>query len=209
MAYNILIVEDQAMPRQLFEMFIQSNPDYHLIAAIDNCDVADIYCLRNNVDLILMDVMTKGHKTGLEAAAEIKKNYAKTKIVIVTSMPEVSFIDRAKQAGIEGFWYKEIAKEPILGVIKRVLNGEIVYPEATPVVQIGNAKSYEFTNKEIETLRLLIKGLSDKEIAEALNVSVETIHSRIKDILAETGFKSRTKLAVELMSSGFIIGDKD
>lgn len=207
--YNILIVEDQSMPRQLFEMFINSVSDYNLVASIDNSDVSDIYCIKNSIDLVLMDVMTKGSSTGLDAARKIKKNSPNTKIVIVTSMPECSYIDVAKSIGVEGFWYKDLSKDPILDVVKRVLDGEIVYPLSNPIVTIGNAKSNEFTVREIETLRLLINGDTDKEIAEKLCVSVETVHSRIKDILCKTGFKSRTQLAVKLMSSGFVIGDKN
>ena len=202
---NIMIVEDQAMPRELFEMYIKSKEEYNLIASIDNADVADIYCAKNTVDLILMDVLTKGGKDGLTAASKVKAISPKTKIVIVTSMPEVSYIDKAKAIGIEGFWYKDLAKEPILSIIEKVLAGEIVYPDKTPELKIGMASTTEFNKRELEIMRCLVKGYTNKEIAEELFVSVDTVHSRVNDILSKTGFKTRTKLAAALISSGFII----
>lgn len=204
---NVMIVEDQAMPRALFEMYIKSNEKYNIVASIDNAKVADIYCMKNGIDLILMDVITKGGASGLDASERIKKMYPRIKIIIVTSMPEYSFIARAKEIGIEGFWYKELNEVTIMDVVERVMAGESVYPKTTPSVQIGLCKSDDFTERELEVLRCLVKGYTDKEIAVELFLSVETIHSRIKDLLQKTGYKSRTRLAVALMGSGLIIDD--
>ncbi|MCQ2771885.1 MAG: response regulator transcription factor [Bacilli bacterium] len=204
---NVMIVEDQAMPRALFEMYIKSNEKYNLVASIDNANVADIYCMKNGVDLILMDVITKGGASGLEASEKIKSMYPDTKIIIVTSMPEHSFIQKAKDIGIEGFWYKELNEMAIMDVVERVVAGERVYPSSTPKVQIGLCTSDDFTERELEVLRCIVKGYTDKEIASELYLSVETIHSKIKDLLSKTGYKSRTRLAVALMGSGLIIDD--
>lgn len=204
---NVMIVEDQAMPRELFEMYVKSNQAYNLVASIDNAAVADIYCMKNGVDLVLMDVITKDGASGLEASKKIKKSFPHIKIIIVTSMPEYSYISQAKEIGIEGFWYKDLNETTVLDVIDRVVKGETVYPNATPSVQIGLCKSEDFTSRELEVLRYIVKGYTDKEIAQELILSVETIHSKIKDLLQKTGYKSRTRLAVALMGSGLIIDD--
>ena len=142
---NVMVVEDQTMPRQLFETIVRSDEKLNLAVSIDNAEIADICCVRHGVELVLMDVVTKNGASGLVAAEKIKAANKKVKIIIVTSMPEYSFVERAKKIGIEGFWYKDFSKEPILSLISRVLNGEIVYPDDKPKVALGLADSDEFT----------------------------------------------------------------
>ena len=111
---RVMIVEDQNMPRQLFELLISGSERYEVAVSIDNAAVADIYCMRNDIDLVLMDVVTKNGANGLDAAERIKKQTPKVKVIVVTSMPEYSYIDRAKAAKVDSFWYKEVSTESIL-----------------------------------------------------------------------------------------------
>ena len=147
MAYKVLIVEDQKIPRQLFELFLRQSEDYELLYSIESAAMAHIYCDRYPVDLILMDAVMSDGSNGLSAAARIKKSHPEIKIILVTSMPEVSFIQRAKEIGIESFWYKEAAEDALMSVMERTMAGESVYPKEAPCVPLGNAKSTEFTKK--------------------------------------------------------------
>ena len=104
---RVLVVEDQTMPRQLFELLIAGSEDFTLAAAIDSAELADVYCLRSAVDLVLMDVITRGSCTGLDAAARIKRQTPEVKVIVVTSMPECSYLSRARAIGVESFWYKD------------------------------------------------------------------------------------------------------
>ena len=101
---NVMVVEDQAMPRQLFELLISQSPNYNLLFSIESAALAEVYCMKNPVDLILMDICTAMGASGLEAAERIKRQYPHIKIIIVTSMPECSYIERARAAGVESFW---------------------------------------------------------------------------------------------------------
>lgn len=202
---NIMIVEDQSMPRQLFEIFVSESKKYNLVVSIDDASKAIEYVNKNNIHLILMDVITKNGASGLEASAKIKAKYPDIKIIIVTSMPECSYIKRAKEIGVDSFWYKEIDQEPILTVIDKTMAGEHIYPDNTPMLFIGSAKSFDFTNKEIEVLREVTAGLTNDEIAEKLYMSVNTVKKHIQCMIDKTGLKNRTQLAVEAMKTGFII----
>ena len=206
--YSVMIVEDQQMPKALFSHFITSSEKFCLQAAIENASVADIVCTRTPVDLILMDVVTENGESGLVAAEKIKAKFPKTKIIIVTSMPECSYIKRAKKIGVEGFWYKESSVEPILSLMEKVMNGEVVYPDGPQPVRMGLASSREFTEKELEILRLMTGGYSNIEIAEKLGVSSGVIKNHVADMLSKTGFRSRTQLAVRARESGLVILDK-
>ena len=205
---NVMIVEDQAMPRQLFEAIIKSQPNLNLAVSIDNAAIADICCARHNIDLVLMDVVTKNGASGLLAAEKIKEANKKVKIVIVTSMPECSYVERAKKIGVEGFWYKDFSREPVLALIERVLNGEQVYPDEKPEVPLGLAKSSELTARELEILREMTGGFTNAEIAEKLGISEKRVRNHVTNMLEKTGFRSRTELAVRARETGIVIRDR-
>ena len=95
-------------------------------------------------------VCTADEESGLKAAAKIKQYNPKIKIIIMTSMPEHSFIQKAKACGCNGFWYKEYGSTALMEVCDRVMNGEFVYPEDTPVIRIGYSNSAEFTGREFD-----------------------------------------------------------
>ena len=206
--YKVLIVEDQMMPRQLFEDMVNHSDIFELVAGIDNADVADIYCAKESVDLVLMDVLTKNAANGLEAAKRIKSLYPEIKIIIVTSMPEFSYIEKAKSIGVEGFWYKDISTDSILSVMNRVVEGEIVYPDRTPELVLGNATSYDFTEKELEVLREMTGGYTNQEIADKVFMSVGAVKAHILNMLEKTGFRNRTELAVRAREIGLVILDR-
>ncbi len=206
--YSVMIVEDQQMPKTLFSHYINSSNHFYLQIAIENASIADIVCTKTPVDLILMDVVTENGESGLVAAEKIKKKFPNIKIIIVTSMPECSYIKRAKKIGVEGFWYKEINEQPILSIMEKVINGEIVYPEQLQPVKVGLALSNEFTEKELIILRLILGGYSNVEIAQKLGVSPGVIKNHVANMLLKTGFRSRTQLAVRARETGLVILDK-
>lgn len=203
--YNVMVVEDQAMPRQLFETFIATSNKYTLVHSIKNADMADIYCEKSDIDLIIMDVCTELNSNGLDAAQRIKLKYPKIKIIIVTSMPEVSYLERAKEIGVDSFWYKEVSEEPILSLMDRTIAGERVYPSNTPTVNLGLVKSSDFSSREIMVLRELTSGDTNAEIGERLGISQHTVRDYIQSMLEKTGFHSRTELAVKARESGIVI----
>ena len=206
--YNVMVVEDQTMPRQLFEAFISMSDKFNLVHSIKNADMADIYCEQSKIDLILMDVCTELNSNGLEAAERIKQKHPEIKIIIVTSMPEVSYLERAKAIGVDSFWYKEVSEEPIIELMKRTMEGESIYPDKTPDVSFGNIKSTDLSKREIEVLREVIMGFTNAEIAERLNISQHTVRDYIQVIMEKTGYRTRTELAVKARETGIIIPDK-
>ena len=208
MTYQIMIVDDQFVSRELFKLYIDQSPKYEVVYSIDSAMFADTYVLKNHIDLIIMDILMQDGSNGLDAAEKIKKLRPDIKIVAVTSMPEVSWMDRAKKIGIESFWYKEVSKKTILEIMDRTLAGESIYPDETPEVTLGLAKSTELTPREIEVLRLLTTGAGNDEIAEKLHISQNTVKTHIKHLLVKTGFSSRTQLAIQSRITGFVIEDE-
>ena len=205
--YKVLICDDQNISRRLFELFVAHSGRYELAASIPSARAADTYCARMDVDLVLMDVVMKDGSDGLEAAARIKKMNPKIKIVIVTSMPEVSYLERAREIGADSFWYKELDSEPLLDVMDKTMEGEHIYQDSAPTVPIGMIKSSDLTASELLVLRELARGSSNEEIAGVLHISVATVKTHINHMMQKTGFRNRTELAIEARVSGIVIPD--
>ncbi len=208
MAYNVLIVEDQDIPRELFEIYIGASDNFKHLLSLANASAALSVCRNSKVDLILMDVMTGFDHNGLDAAEVIKQQFPDIKIIIVTSMPEYSWLARAREIGVDSFWYKDGQKDSILDVMERTMAGEHIYPDETPLIRIGNATNHEFTERELDVLKELTTGDTNAEIAERLSISVATVKSHIQHLMEKTGFKTRTELVSEARGLGIVIKSK-
>lgn len=208
-AYKVLIVEDQSIPSELFKIYIDSSSDFKHVLSISNASLALSVCEKNDVDLILMDVLTDLGHSGLDAAAEIKKKYPHIKIIIVTSMPEYSWLSRARKIGVDSFWYKDGQKDNFLEIMLRTMKGEHIYPDETPLVHIGEATNHDFTDRELDVLKELTSGDTNAEIAERLCISIATVKSHIQHLMEKTGFKTRTELVSEARGLGIVIKDKN
>ena len=123
----------------------------------------------------------------------------------MTSMPEASWLGRAREIGVDSFWYKEAQKESILAVMERTMAGEHVYPDETPTVQIGDTDNHDFTDRELEILRELISGDSNAEIGQRLGIGTSTVKYHVQNMLEKTGMHTRTELAAMARSLGIAI----
>lgn len=189
----------------MVESCLDGSQDFKLIAALENAANAEIVCMNGNIDLVLMDVCTADDESGLVAAAKIRKHDPNIKIIIMTSMPEYSFIQKAKEAGCNSFWYKEYGSMELIDVIERTMRGESVYPPDTPPVPVGYAISNELTERELDVLRQLVLGYKYDEIAENLVVSANTVKYHIKNLLTKTGYRSTLQLVVDVVSKRLIL----
>ena len=180
-------------------------PGYFVVASIENAANAEIACLRNKIDLILMDVCTADDESGLLAAQRIKKNAPQVKIIIMTSMPEHSFIRKAREYGCDGFWYKEADEISLTDMCGRIMQGEQIWPPESPPVMIGLARSDELTERELDVIRALTAGMRYEEMAETLYMSPNTVKYHIKNILQKTGFHSTIQVVAEVVEKRLVL----
>ena len=184
---RVLIVEDQKMAQENMETIIHSTDNYTLAGIIPNAADSELFCLRSGVDLILMDVCTARDENGIEACAVIKKKFPHIKVIIVTSMAEHTFIERAKAAKADSFWYKDASRGELLDVMDRTMSGEHIYPDKTPAVKLGMTTSYELTESELDVLRALMQSTSDEDAAKMLSCTKANIRWHLSKILEKTG----------------------
>ena len=209
MAWKTVIAEDFKMIRQVFEDTVREAENYELSATFPTALQAMDWCEKHPVDLVLMDVLIPGSMNGLDAARRIKEVSPKTKIIVVTSMPELSYEKQAREIGVESFWQKEVQEQSLLDVMNRTMAGESIYPGYRPKIMIGDAFSTEFTEREIDILKELVTGASNAEIAEKLGLKETTVKMHVKNMLQKTGYRSRLELAVKVRHMGLIIGDAE
>ena len=156
---RVLLVEDDPMARQLLEIYVNKSENYELTGSVESALFAEVFCRTHPVDVILMDVCTAMNANGIDAAQDIKKHLPQIKIIIITSQPECSFIDRAREAGVDSFWYKSATAEEIITVMDRTLAGECIYPDSTPILKImdENVISVSTLTDQEEVAQMLSK----------------------------------------------------
>ena len=202
---HVLIVEDQRMTRESMESYIRQSGQFRLVDSIANAGLAELCCARQSVDLVLMDVCTENDESGFEATRKIKSRFPATKVIIVTSMLDCGYLTRAREAGADSTWLTDVSRDELMSVVERTMNGESVYPDKTPEVRLGNATSYEFSEAELRVLRLLVEGMTYRQMADTLGVTVDTVKAHISSMLSKTGFSSKTKLAAVVISKRLIV----
>lgn len=202
---NVLIVEDQKMIRGILEGYIEKADDLLLAASVEGAGRAYEICGAKKIHLILMDVQTAHRENGLAAAKKIKEVYPEIRIVVVTSLVDAGILEQAKSFGADSLWYKDTDEATLMQVISRTVAGEHVFPDAPPVVEIGTAKSTEFTKTERRVLRYLVKGMTYPKIAEKLNVEVVTVKYHVTNMLEKTNLKNKLQLAVAVSDAKFVV----
>ena len=202
---NVLLVEDTKMGRDCITGYLRGSDRYRLAASITNAAMAETTCLHTPIDLILMDYCTENDEDGIAAAAVIKRRMPHIKIIIITSMASIDLIDRAREAGADSFWYKETGDEELLAVMDRTMNGESIYPDTTPLIRIGAAKSTDLSDMQLKILRLMVRGLSNPTIAKELYISVDDVKWHIKELYDKTGYNSRVTLVGAVIKKDFIV----
>ena len=110
---------------------------------------------------------------------------------------------------MESFWFKTYSSMSLLEVMDRTMAGESVYPGSAPGVTLGALPAKDLTNQQRNILRLLVEGLSNREIGERLFLSPNTVKDYLDDLMEESGIHSRTALVAQASRLGIVVSDAD
>ena len=124
-------------------------------------------------------------------------------------MAEAGWEKKAREIGVESFWYKEYSEEPLIEIMERTLKGEKVYPDSSPSVKFGLINSSELTERELDVLRELTRGATNEEIADSLSISIHTVKRHIQNLIEKTGYDSTLALAVHAKELGIVVSDNE
>lgn len=198
---KILVVEDQVVTRESLVHLINGEEDMHVVGSIGNAANALKLCEDFGPNLVLMDVCTEENESGITAAAEIRQQYPEMKIIIMTGMPEITYVNSSRKAGVDSFLYKNVRAETLLATIRSTMDGYGTFPMETPS-RVPGCPS--FSEVEIAILRLVCEAKNRKTIAKELAMSEGSVKATITNILNKTGYDSIMKFAIFAVSKGYI-----
>ena len=204
---TVAIIEDNAQYRTAISIILQLNENLKLIHKMENCeDMIGLFELEKP-DVVLMDIDLPGIN-GIQGVWEIKKKWGEIKVIMLTVFEDTEKIFGAIKAGANGYLLKKDSPQKILDSIEAVAKGEspmngMIAAKVLDYFQQNQRKNSVFfeanlTDREKEILSLLIKGLSYKEIASNIFISIETLNSHIKNIYRKLNVHSRSELASRL-----------
>ena len=199
---KIIIVEDQIILNDMLKNTISNT--YNVVATSDDASELIKLCDLYKPDLILTDICTKNNSSGIINGKKVKDKYGnKIKVLAMTGVPDITFLNETKKANLDGFIYKNISSESLINSIEQILNGYKLFPDNVIYNTVDCLKN--LTNKELEILKLLCSGNSREEIADCLNIAIGTLKNHISSILNKTGFDSISKLLVFCIGNGYIV----
>ena len=199
---KIVIVEDQMILNDMLKNTISNT--YNVVATSDDASELIKLCDLYKPDLILTDICTKNNSSGIINGKKVKDKYGnKIKVLAMTGVPDITFLNETKKANLDGFIYKNISSESLINSIEQILNGYKLFPDNVIYNTVDCLKN--LNNKELEILKLLCSGNSREEIADCLNIAIGTLKNHISSILNKTEFDSISKLLVFCIGNGYIV----
>lgn len=211
MSVHTLIVEDNKFASDYFKDMIERQADFELCTVLRDAEQAPAYCRLNPVDLVLMDVQTLHGHSGLTAAGKIKQACSRIKIVAVTSLVDEQVLEKAHTAGVDSLWYKDHGEQEMMEVILSTIEGEHIFPQRVPNVEIGNAWSEDLSDTQKNILRLYIYGNSYAAIAKQLYIEECTVKYHMTQMIRKCGFSTKQQLIAAAIKSKIVaqLDDRD
>ena len=206
---KIIVIDDHILLRDMIVDTLNNEKDFNVVGISNDAKDAPELCAKSNPDVLLMDICTANNSNGIAYAKIVKENHPNIKIIIMTGILDVSFINEAKQIGIESFIYKNISKDSLVSTVKNTANGYSIYPNSKRKENTSDSILSELTDKEMQILKLYCRLLDKDAVAEALSISPRTLKSHIHSIYDKTGFNNLAKLAIYCVSNGFIVSNLD
>ena len=202
---KILLVDDQKILLEGLVKILTPLKDIRIIGTCTLSELAEEACMRLVPDLVLMDICMEGRTSGIQICERLKARFPHLRVVLMTGMQEVAFIDWAKEAGADSFIYKESSGEAFAACIRETMRGRKIYPKMQTVYTFGGT-DLPLTNRELAILQLICRNKTYDEIAADLSITKRTVNFHISNMLAKTGYKSIVGLAVEATERGYAGG---
>lgn len=204
---KVAIVEDNKTTRESLETIVNLSPDYRCVCACETGEEALRLIPKQQPEVVLMDIQLP-KMSGVECAMRLKESLPTVQIIMVTVYQDPDRIFRALRAGASGYILKRATPEKVMNAIRDVQQGGVPMSAeiARKVIQYFHTQPAvspeveKLSPREREILGLIAPGFSNKEIADRLNISVETLRWHLKKIYHKLHAHSRTEAASKLRS---------
>ncbi|ALM89425.1 MULTISPECIES: response regulator transcription factor [Alteromonas] len=214
MSIRVVLVEDQMLVRQGIRSLLALDSSVEVVAECDDGAQVINTLTINSADIVLMDIRMP-EMTGIDALRAMRDHNIDTPVIMLTTFDDHELVTQAMQSGAKGYLLKDVSLETLISAIKSVVNGEtLIQPSVTEKVLKGlqglevNFESFEqpetLSPKEIEILRLVAAGYSNKEISEAMFKSTGTVKNQVSAIMAKMGVRDRTRAVLKALELGWL-----
>ena len=203
MKIKIFIADDHSMIREGIKQLIELESDLKVVGFANNGMEAIEKIEKLKPDVVLLDI-NMPVLNGMDTLVKLKESNLEVKVIMLTIHNESEYIIRAMKLGCDGYILKEANSAELKNAIYTVYNGgRYIYPVITPILNqylvVNSDKNTKFdklTNRELQILKILSEGLTNREIAERLDISDRTVKNHVFSILKKLNVKDRTKAAV-------------
>ena len=210
-----MLVDDQEMVRVGFRLILQAESDLTIVGEAGDGAAAVELAERARADVVLMDVRMP-NMDGIEACRALRDRHPDTRVMMLTTFDLHDYVHAALRAGASGFMLKDAPAEQLVDAIRIVANGDaLLAPSITQALideiarqPLGDRASYpgvdDLTERELDVLRLMARGMSNGEIARSLFLGEATIKTHVGRVLAKLGARDRVQAVVVAYESGVV-----
>ena len=189
---RVLLVDDHALLRTGVAQIINQEPDLYVVAEAENGAEAITAYEQHQPDVTLLDLRMPVME-GVEAVKQIRARDPRALVIVLTTYDRDDEISQALKAGAKAYVLKDIAADDLVDCIRNVLAGKTYIAPAAAAKLAEGFTRVQLTPREMATLRLLADGKSNKEIANALDISERTVKTHLAHLFEKLGVTSRTE----------------
>jgi len=212
MKIRVLLVDDHAVVVKGLQFFLRMQSDIEVVGEAVNGKDALRMMPELKPDVVLMDLLMP-EMNGIEATKRIRQDYPETKVIMLTSFSEQDQVLPAIKAGANGYLLKDVQPDELVEAIRGVYHGKAqLHPRVTEQLMTHLADNgadpaednqiESLTPRELEVLRLIALGKSNKEIAAEVHITEKTVKTHVSNLLAKLGLHARTQAAIYAIKHG-------
>jgi DNA-binding NarL/FixJ family response regulator len=200
---RVILVDDHPVVRFGLAAIIGLQPDMVVVAEAGSGEEACSICANQPADVILMDLRLPG-MSGLEAIRAIRKEYPRLRFIVLTTYDGDEDIHRALEAGAQAYLLKAMSHDDLANAIRTVHSGLRFIPASVSKSLEHRPPCSELSGRELEVLELIVRGLSNRQIGDALGISEATVKWHVSIILSRLNVTDRTQATVAALQRGIV-----
>jgi len=200
---RIMLVDDHPVIRTGLALILNNEPDMAVVAQASSGDEALTMFWQHRPDITLMDLKMDG-TTGVQAVVKIRAQAPTARLIILTSYDRDEDVYQSIRAGAMGYLVKDAPSDQIISALRDVYRGKKHFPHRITEKLAERVTMADLSDRELEVLRLLAVGKSNKEIAEKLFLALGTVKYHINNILTKLEAEDRTQAVLVALKRGLV-----